>query len=433
MLRMPTSSTRATPLRATSMSAPIGAARSSRAAVPLARSAAGVGSPRAKAAGRAACLLIGLSFTYQSHLVPGAFSHVAQGLAVIVAPLGAWRDAYVRRAVSIGTIFAFVGLLAIIPTFFAFGVSGRISLAIDILANVWLWLSTFALLRQASTSWLIYLQRLGWLVALGGLVQAAVHPIVIISDNSRFLGLPRPLFTFSEPTWLGVACALLIAVFLTVRSSNWLLIILLCVDLFVFTRSALLITLVAIYVALRQGKARADAFVLVLSVAVAATYFTVSALLAPLNVRYVGTSLQTRLGDITAVRLANGNSLLPFGGANLSIYDPTRSRTIPTTSNNVVFDLLWKFGLGGILLFVIWIVLLGVGFPRILGARASVSFRFPAGAALLVLPFIGEINNMFREPWVWCLMAVLLVALETRIREDPTNHGLGRGYMRTVA
>lgn len=374
---------------------------------------------RGTRAGRAALLLVLLSFMYQSHLVPGALSHVAQGAAIIFAPLATWSDRYVKRALNYGVLFAFVSVVAITPTFFAFGIAGRFTLVLDLLANISLWLVTFALLRTAGTSWLRGFSRLCWLMIIGSVLQAGLRPIAVVSDSTRIAGIPRPLFTFSEPTWLGITSALLIAVLLTTRRTRGLLTALACLNILIFTRSALVLLFAAVYLVLRRGRAVVDSAILVLATSIGATYFTVSALLSPLDLRYVGTSLDSRLGDITAVRLANNNQLLPFGGANLSVFDPSRSRWVPTTSNNVIFDLLWKFGIGGLIVFVLWTWLLVSGFPRIVEAKLSDFLRLPAGVALLLLPAVAEINNMFRNPWIWTLSAALLAAVGIRLSQMP--------------
>jgi hypothetical protein len=128
-------------------------------------------------------------------------------------------------------------------------------------------------------------------------------------------------------------------------------------------------------------------------------------------------SLGIRLRDIATVRAGNGPWLLIFGGdVTEAYYMADRSRWVPITSNVQAFEVMWKFGLGGLVIPAAWCVFVLWRTPygwvwRHEGAGA------PASSCLLALPAMAQCNNVIGMPWAWVLVALLIVVnMRTRRR-----------------
>jgi hypothetical protein len=184
---------------------------------------------------------------------------------------------------------------------------------------------------------------------------------------------------------------------------------LVALELVIFTRTAVIVTAIAVLANLARAYTRWIVVALIGGFYVYAAYFTYGAMTIS-TVGDVG-DLNSRRADILYTRLVNLNRFFPWGGTRLDIYDAPRARVIPATSNNLGFDLWWKLGIMGFVLLAIWIYFLWVSLPKISGASSLRFIQIPAGVGLVLLPAASQLNNQFNWTWTWTLSALLFAVV----------------------
>ncbi|MBA4022767.1 MAG: hypothetical protein C0482_10435 [Gordonia sp.] len=363
------------------------------------------------------------STTERSTIAVGDFSlYPGQLLAFVLAPLVIAGNMIKSSVFVRVAIFALVAACLLFPSvLFLPGQDARMKLIAQLAANCIVMLIVFGLLQALSYRQLQKLVTvLAVIISIGVAIQVVFFSSMLVNSGERFLGLPRPMLLFSEPTWLATFVALLFAAALSLRQRN-VAIVLGLLLLAVFTRGALALALVALAVSVpalaRLPWARAAVAAVPLAFGF---WFFWSAVTGP-EPRVQGSSLDSRAFDSWVVRLANDDNFMPWGGTTLSYQIPGVWRGTPETSNVVGFDLFWKFGIGGLVVFVLWWWLIAGSLPRILASVRPPDVRvWPAWITLMVLPATMQFNNSFGRPWVWAMIALLLAIIgRLSVSPDP--------------
>ncbi|MDR1355342.1 MAG: hypothetical protein LBJ43_03655 [Propionibacteriaceae bacterium] len=308
-----------------------------------------------------------------------------------------------------------------------------------------------ALIVHAAVFWVAYaifdrlshknIRLLVGLVGWGLLALIAAETLVTLLSGGRisFSGdWTRPELLTEEYTWLALVLALVACAALTLRI--WPLAVTLGVVVALLdTRSAMILYLVGAVWVLREivvGKLlkvlagnkflaniTSDKVLRIVPQLLSwglALWFTITWMFK--IGRNVDSTIGTRVRDIADVREANSSLLMLIGGdVDTVIYNPARWRTIPRTSNVQLFEMLWKFGLGGVVIIAAWCVFIlwRTPYGSILRANTAPT---PAQAALLALPAMAQFNNVTGMVWSWVLVALLLVVLvKTHESEKTTN------------
>jgi hypothetical protein len=242
------------------------------------------------------------------------------------------------------------------------------------------------------------------------------------NSEPRLLGIPRMSAFFAEPTWLALMTAGLVVIAIQrrlhrTRSGASALV------LGLWTRSALILTFFGWLAEFGRNR-RVPPIVPLGAVAVfwvlAVFQFTVWVDTTPSsNSRDVVSTLSQRAWDIAATREANGGHFFPYGGAQVEIFDVYRDREIPSTSNVLPFDFVWKLGLGGAAMVIALCFFFLKTIPATLRLRLWELALQPAGMVFLLILPICVFNNGFGRPWLW---AVLGLAYASLVHEfDPTK------------
>nr|WP_141216300.1 hypothetical protein [Rhodococcus sp. 06-621-2] len=326
---------------------------------------------------------------------------------------------------SLMLVCAFV--IAAIPPVVLYGPVGRIGPIFQGMANIALFLTVLSLLcslDRRGISLLVNLSvRILFLICL---VQVVFFGGRSAASGERFLGLIRPVGLFTEPTWVAMFAALLFSscLCLRLRTSAWLSGLLV---LIIFTRSALIVGVSALVVTLFVfATSRFFVGVLVAGCSSFSAIFVVRALQSDDRIASASSSLDTRQLDIYAVKIANGGYLSEWGSAVLRVFDPVRGRLVPGTSNVMYFDLYWKFGLLGSLVFAVWAFFFCWFLPRRYGASFKDPQALPVFVSMMLLPAVLQLNNAFGRPWLWVSFALLVSVIrvacdsgfEARSRND---------------
>jgi hypothetical protein len=337
-------------------------------------------------------------------------SKIGNFIALPLLPMIFSTDLKVIKLRGFAIWFGMLALLATLPSMVLLGSAIRLSIPRTLITNLATLLVTFALLRSMSPRSLrTTVRTVAGVLFVAAAVQAVLYPQALAAGGSRIAGFARPVLTFTEPTWLGIAGSLLFCAALQYRLKT-LRYALGLLELVIFTRAAVAISIAGILAASRLARTKWFIPAVIGVGTVGSTYFTFRAMTEGSLAQY-GSSLTTRESDILIVRVANLDNFFPLGGRQLSIFDPTRSRYVPTTSNNVVFDLWWKFGLAGLFILALWLIFLWYQLPRVAGIRTSRFVLTPAGAGLALLPAGAQFDNMFNRAWLWTLTALLLAVV----------------------
>lgn len=313
-----------------------------------------------------------------------------------------------RRSLWLLILF---GALAV-PSILAHSPAGRLLPVLQLSINVVVLLATLGVARRLSTGQLrravtVSASILGAVAAFQALFMSGG----IRGSNARVLGIPRPSVLFQEPTWLALTLALLAAAAAQLQARRTAGGLGLFV-VFLWTRAAvLLLGLSLLTRVLPRRRGRWAILVVSVVVMIAEVWYVLSLIATPFVPVQGKGSLITRIRDVWVVSRANGGDFWPWGGGILRVFDRTRFRDVPQTSNVLPFELIWKFGLGGIAMFaVLAAFFLAVSGPVATLARGR-GVGEPAGAALLAIPIVGAFNNCLGRTWLWTLSAVLIAAL----------------------
>lgn len=343
-----------------------------------------------------------------------------QVLALVALPSAITAEAArVRR--QLGSFLAiFVALT--VPALIAFGPGGRLVVSLQLALNLGECYVVYALGRQCSGRQLRRIvDVVATLLLLGSIVQVTLFPGLAADaaggTQHRFYGLARPIIAFQEPTWLGVYAALVLVAGLMVRARS-AVVITFGLSLAVFTRAAMATVLATMWVAWRSTASRFRHVVVIAAVVWAyAVSFVYGALTVSSKTSDL-TSLDSRRLDILAVRFANPTGLWVFGAPNLSIFDATRSRTIPRTSNVLFFDLYWKFGIFGILAFAVIAWFLVFALPRAAGLGRVAQLTPFVVMTFALLPAVMIFDNCFGRAWFWAAYGLLLACTAQLVRRQ---------------
>ncbi|QIK49158.1 hypothetical protein P9A14_05310 [Gordonia hongkongensis] len=236
--------------------------------------------------------------------------------------------------------------------------------------------------------------------------------------GSRFFGMPRPYLAFDEPAWLATFCALFLAVSLSLRMYK-VAIVLALLLLVLFTRAAFIIALAALIMALPSVR-NARWLRLVISVGavvLAGFFFYRSMYSSPSGDSY--TSVDTRIRDTWTIRQINNNEFFPFGASVIDLSRFETWRELPEVNNVLGFDLAWKFGIGGVILLLLWWAVIAIILPRAAVGRSRLpSDCLPIWAALVTLPASMQFNNAFGRVWLWVLTGLMLGCMTVITREN---------------
>ncbi|NCL74002.1 hypothetical protein AIIKEEIJ_06389 [Rhodococcus sp. YH1] len=313
-----------------------------------------------------------------------------------------------------GSVFLLlvVGVAVGMPAVMLFGSGSRTGYFLQLFANGALFLLAYGLFCSLSSSQLRTVVRVVTVaLALGCLIQVALFPARSASMGVRLFGLPRPVLLFNEPTWVALFSVLILAGAVAM-GLRWCSVLLAALVLAIFTRSALVIavSLALVSIPALRRWAKPAALALVAGFSVFSGLFVYRSVSAGQRVRQI-TSLDTRQLDIFAIRLANGGDFSPFGSEFVKVFDVVRNRVVPTTSNVLSFDFYWKFGVGGLVFFLVWAWMVSWYLPRRVGAGFGVPTVWGPWVALALLPGVMQFNNAFGRPWLWVLIAFLLATI----------------------
>jgi hypothetical protein len=360
-----------------------------------------------------AVLLIVTSTFERVQVDVGSYSlNIAHVIGIALLPIFFWQQADVRAVRSAMLWFlVFVSVVAL-PALIVNPAAARLSYLLQICLNGYTLVITFALLKHLDLRAMRQVVRwsTAMLVAIAAL-QVALAPELSASEGQRIAGLVRPIALFEESTWLAIVAALLFCVALALRTRVTAL-VLLALVVAIFTRSAAVLAAGAIVLLIPGLQSRPWVrTALVLGPMAFALWFSLSAILTDSETSGDTTSLQSRASDISIVRLANDDQLLPWGGRVLEVYDFDRSRALPSTSNVLPFDLLWKFGVGGILVFAGWCLVVMRILPKRSGGSWSIARAAPLMFGMAMVPVVVQLNNAFGRAWMWVLLALMMAAL----------------------
>ncbi len=336
-------------------------------------------------------------------------------LVLAVAGYRGWLPAGPLRLALLGSAAAWCIAL---PSIVTFGIE-RASIPLQLAINLLLLAGTITIARRCSA------EQLRRAITAGALLLAAIAVVLLVTTSptesqlsSRLLGIPRPRGWFTEPTWLAILTAGLVAIVLQLRMYRAAL-LLTAGGLLLFTRTAVAAIAVAwLTVAVRRRALPASVVLIVLAVLWALAAWQLIGWLGATS--FDGSSsLATRGSDIAATRAANGGTFLPFGGAELTIFDPIRDRTLPATSAVLPFDLLWKLGVGGLLTLALlaWVFLRGI--PALCGQPLRTFATTPAGSFVVLALPITCLNNALGRPFLWVLLGLIAAAASVGTEPPP--------------
>lgn len=338
---------------------------------------------------------------YYAHLIalaaaPIVFTQQVRGLSTVV------RTCTGMAALAIACTLPSILLLP--------GAPSRASLLFQFIANCFVLAVAFGcfsllaldLLKRTVTVLTVF-------AFAGAILQSLVQPELVYQTASRFLSLPRPSLLFYEPTWFAFAAALLLlaALALRLRLASLLLVTLLIA---IFTRGALAVAAAGLLMTIPHFQRSRFAGLAVLIPFYGYTaYFLSDTLRAEEPVASAASTLEARSTDVWLVRELNPGGLLPWGGEVLSGSAVGFWRDLPSGSNVALVEYLWKFGIGGILLFAAW----SIAFCFVVPRRQAAAL-FPGGSSapilvgVMIVPATLQFNNALGQPWLWVLLGLLI-------------------------
>ncbi|ADX74171.1 hypothetical protein Asphe3_30610 [Pseudarthrobacter phenanthrenivorans Sphe3] len=359
--------------------------------------------------------------TIQKFPVPlgGANVYLPHLVAVVLFPIFFYGERIVGKVRNVLLFFAISAIVAALPSLTLELWDVRLSLILQILLNVFTFIVSFALFRQLTIrdlEQLIIGSSLVLVLAAGA--QLVIAPGVNPRTETTF-GLAHPILLFNEETWLALFAALLAvcAYGIGARKAGHLLSLMV---IFIGTRSAMIVVAVSVAMTVQGLATRKWVRFLCASSPIAfALWFVFDSVFATTG-RVYNDTLDTRAADISAVRQANNDDFLPFGGEVVSVFDFSRSRLVPATSNVQSFELFWKFGLGGLAIVALFAALVSVILPR-LALSSSSKGGWPVWLPLMVWPAMLQFNNAFGFPWMWVMLALCIAVLAVEAREEISN------------
>ncbi|WP_158505819.1 hypothetical protein [Pseudarthrobacter enclensis] len=315
-----------------------------------------------------------------------------------------------------------IAAVSILPSMTLTSPDVRLSFLLQIVLNAFTMVVALSVFRQLPLSALRRLTVVvSWTLLTASLVQLVLVPGLNPRGETTF-GLPHPILFFNEETWLAMFASLLCAASLGVGARRTGLFLAILV-FFIGTRSAMIVCGCAMLMSFESIAERKWIRVLCIAVPAAfSAWFVFDAVFATGD-RIYNDSLDTRTGDISAVRQANNDHFLPFGGDVLSVFDFSRSRQVPSTSNVQGFELYWKFGLGGLLIVATFAFLVAWLLPKTVLKDPSVPV-WPIWVSLMIWPAMLQFNNAFGFSWMWILLALCLACMGTLNSENGGSGGL---------
>jgi hypothetical protein len=249
-------------------------------------------------------------------------------------------------------------------------------------------------------------------VTLGVLTIAVALQVAIAPQlNNRgtsTLGIPRPVLAFFEEGWLGLYSALLLLACIGLRiwaSAGLAFALVLLSD----NRGALIIAVVALVLATPQVRDRnwIRWIPLLLVIAFAASFVVWVMSGAEVFLFRGDNTLLTRKSDFEATLSANPAGLFPWGGEQIDVYDAARARQLPATSNVLTVELVWKYGIGGLVImgtYLAYFTVLAVPIRSVLRKKSREFAVFAGVASSLVLL---NFNNALGRSWYWAELALV--------------------------
>jgi hypothetical protein len=367
----------------------------------------------------------------------GSFSlAIGQIFCLVLLFFAVTRGWVLRPLLSRCLAFAALFWLLSLPSIVHFG-AGRAVLPLQFAVNV----LCFVVIASAATqlrgrdldraiSWIVV--ALAVFAAVGLLfLETSGEP----NAEPRLLGIPRMSAFFAEPTWLALMTAGMAVIAIQRRLSRTR-VGASALALGLWTRTALILVLTGWLAELGRSR-RVPPIVPLGAVAVfwvfAAFQFTVWVSTTPSSSsRNVVSTLSQRAWDIAATKEANNGHFFPYGGKELEVFDVYRDREIPTTSNVMPFDLIWKLGLGGAAMMVALCFFFLRAIPTTLRLRLWELALQPAGMIFLLILPVCAFNNAFGRPWLWAVLGLAYASLvhefdptksdsEPRVRADPAD------------
>lgn len=339
----------------------------------------------------------------------GARIYLPHLVAIAVFPIFLSNDRFVSSVRTALLGFIAVVMVVTLPSMALPWPEVRVAFILQLFLNIFTMTVSFAVFRQLSKP---SLTRLVLVCSMTLFSSSVIQLVLNPGLNARTettMGLPHPILFFYEETWLALFASLLsVAAFgLGAHKTGIILTVLIY---FIGTRSAMIVcscSIAMLFSVVSQN--RWLRFVCMMAPIAFSIWFLVDSVWG-VSERIYNDSLDTRAGDIAVVRQANNDAFWPFGGQVLSVFDSSRARLVPSTSNVLGFELFWKFGLGGLIVLVVFWVLIGHTVPRL----ASLDWQtraWPILVPLTVWPAMLQFNNAFGYPWMWVMLALCLSVL----------------------
>lgn len=221
-------------------------------------------------------------------------------------------------------------------------------------------------------------------------------------EDARLLNLGRAPGTFEEATWIGAVAAVVLG-WAAVRRSWWLSALAALVLILSASRAAIIAGAIGLTSVILPR--RPATLVALLVLLVTSILFTPLSMLT-LQPSQDNSSLDSRVLDQRTILDTLSVQEWIAGGDELRIYDHERRRAIPTTSNNVYVDMVWKEGIFGLAILAVVGVLVGYFFPRSLSLPVP-PYLHPS--MLIVMYCLGLLffaNNALLRSWFWVLLGV---------------------------
>ncbi len=350
---------------------------------------------------------IGIGSIYPAHVI-----------AFALLPLAFWRARTVsgaRKAVLLGvtiSIFATVSSLSMPEP------AARYRVLAQIVINAFTMLVMISLLSHLSRKALKQLVGfLCWLLFTAALAQAFLLPLWNARGTTT-LGIPRPVLFFNEEGYVGLFAAFL---FCAALALNIRFPAILAATLVVLAdnRGAFIIAIAGALLTIPRIQSRRWLRNIVFVIPVLfSLLFVISALLDwSLPILNENSGL-TRQQDTQAILRYNDYALFPWGGEVLNVFDDSRSRQIRDSINVWLIDLIWKFGLGGLGVFITWTWVFVSGIPKRIAPLQIGNAYWVSLGALFGLMADLQLNNPSGFSWMWVMLG-LLYAIMSHQQELP--------------
>jgi len=330
---------------------------------------------------------------------------------------------------SVAAVSLSVMLLAIGPLA-AHGDGSRLLFPLLLVVNLGCAAVVFAAVRNAGEP---ALQGVSWALFVimavpVGQTVAALFDIVPPFADARFLFTGRPPGTFEEATWVGAMAAFALA-WAGYRRNPLLAGIALAALVAAASRGALVGAGVTLLIVACRGvgwSGRAVSRLVYAAVLVASVALTPVAFMLP-TPAFDATTLDSRLLDQHAIVDMLGDDWA-FGGASLLVDDAPRARVLPSSSNNVYMDFLWKQGVFGIATLVIlgWAALRR--WPRLVEATGPMWMQPAPFLIVTISLWMCVLNNAVLRPWLWIEYGIGLAVMVMPTRSvEPRTVERGSG------